>query len=114
MDELAKEASLENEYSQLQSEAEIKFGHRTLNLSLLVPYLESTDRNTRKEAHRALDVYYQGRRETYDRIFDDLVKVRTQAALKSSATTLSPNSAISAWSATTIPEKTLRLSGRIS
>ena len=82
LDELAREASLENEYSQLQSEAEIAFGKKKLNLSLLVPYLESTDRNVRKEAHRALDVYYQGRRETYDRIFDDLVNVRTQAAQK--------------------------------
>ena len=82
LDELAKEASLENEYSQLQSEAEITFGKKTLNLSLLVPYLASTDRNVRKEAHTALDVYYQGRRETYDRIFDDLVKVRTEAARK--------------------------------
>jgi M3 family oligoendopeptidase len=82
LDELARESSLENEYSQLQSEAEIAFGKKKLNLSLLVPYLESTDRNVRKEAHKALDVYYQGRRETYDRIFDDLVKVRTQAAQK--------------------------------
>ena len=82
LDELAKEASLENEYSQLQSEAEITFGKKTLNLSLLVPYLASTDRNVRKEAHTALDVYYQGRRETDDRIFDDLVKVRTEAARK--------------------------------
>ena len=82
LDELVKEASLENEYSQLQSEAEITFGKKTLNLSLLVPYLASTDRNVRKEAHTALDVYYQGRRETYDRIFDDLVKVRTEAARK--------------------------------
>ena len=82
LDELAKESSLENEYSQLQSEAEIQFGHRTLNLSLLVPYLESTDRNVRREAHMALDAYYQSRRETYDRIYDDLVKVRTQAAVK--------------------------------
>lgn len=82
LEELAKESSLENEYSQLQSEAEIPFGRKTLNLSLLVPYLESTDRNVRKEAHKALDAYYQTRRETYDRIYDDMVKVRTQAAQK--------------------------------
>ena len=82
LDELAEEASLESEYGQLQSEAEIEFAGKKLNLSLLQPYLQSTDRNTRKAAHKALDDYYMGRKETFDRIYDDMVKVRTQAARK--------------------------------
>lgn len=82
IDELVKESSLENDYSQIQSEAEIEFEGQTLNLSLLSPYLESTDRKVRKKAHKALDAYYMSKKETFDKIYDDLVKVRTSAALK--------------------------------
>ncbi len=82
IDDLTTESSLENDYSQIQSEAEIEFKGETLNLSMLNPYLESTDRKTRKEAHIALDKYYEGKRETFDKIYDDLVKVRTTAARK--------------------------------
>lgn len=82
IDELVKESSLENEYSQIQSEAQIEFNGELLNLSLLTPYLESTDRKVRKKAHKALDAYYAGKKETFDRIYDDMVKVRTDAARK--------------------------------
>ena len=82
IDDLTSESSLENDYSQIQSEAEIEFNGETLNLSMLNPYLESTDRKVRKEAHIALDKYYESKRETFDKIYDDLVKVRTTAAKK--------------------------------
>ena len=82
IEDLVKESSLENDYSQIQSEAAIEFRGETLNLSLLAPYLESLDRNTRKEAHKALDGYYASKRETFDKIYDDMVKIRTEAARK--------------------------------
>ena len=82
IDELVKESSLENDYGQIQSEAQIEFGGEILNLSTLAPYLESTDRKTRRKAHIALDKYYQGKKETFDKIYDDMVKVRTEAARK--------------------------------
>jgi len=82
LDELVEESTLENEYSQLQSEAEIKFGKETLNLSLLTPYLESSDRQVRAEASYALDNYYMSRKEDFDRIYDNMVRVRTEAARK--------------------------------
>ncbi len=82
IDELVKESSLENDYSQIQSEASIPFMGKELNLSLLSPYLESTDRKVRKEAHKALDDYYSSKKEEFDRIYDELVKVRTEAAQK--------------------------------
>ncbi|MCR4688709.1 MAG: M3 family oligoendopeptidase [Saccharofermentans sp.] len=82
LDELAEEASLESEYGQLQSEAQIEFDGKTLNLSMLQPYLESTSRQVRKDAYKALDDYYLGRKPVYDRIYDDMVRVRTQAAKK--------------------------------
>lgn len=82
LEDLSAESALENRYSQLQSEAEIEFGGRLLNLSGIMPYMESTDREMRKEAHLALDRYYQSRKEEYDRIYGDLVSVRTTIARK--------------------------------
>ena len=82
IEDLTEESRLENEYSQKQSEAELQLGKKTLNLSLIQPYLESTDRNVRKDACKALDAYYMSRKETYDKIYDDLVKTRTQIAKK--------------------------------
>ena len=82
IDDLTEESKLENEYSQKQSEAEIPLGKKTLNLSLIQPYLQSTDRKVRRDAHIALDKYYMSRKEEYDRIYDELVKTRTTAAQK--------------------------------
>lgn len=61
IEDLVKESNLENEYSQIQSEAEIKFMGKSLNLSMLEPYLESTDRTKRISAHKALDNYYMSK-----------------------------------------------------
>ena len=82
IDDLTEESRLENDYSQKQSEAEIMLGKRALNLSLIQPFLESTDRNVRRNACIALDKYYMSRKEDYDEIYDNLVKVRTSAAQK--------------------------------
>ena len=82
VDDLVEEANLENEYAQIQSEAEIEFNGKTLNLSMLAPYLESTDRNVRIKAHKALDDYYMSKKETFDEIYDKMVKVRTRIAHK--------------------------------
>ena len=82
VDDLTEESRLENEYSQKQSEAEVFLGKRSLNLSLIQPYLQSTDRNVRRDAHIALDAFYMSRKETYDKIYDDLVKTRTTIAKK--------------------------------
>ena len=80
IEDLTEESRLENEYAQKQSEAEITFGKKNLNLSLIQPYLESTDRSVRRDACKAIDAYYMSRKETYDKIYDDLVKTRTQIA----------------------------------
>lgn len=80
VDLLVEESNLVSSYDQLQSEAVIPFEGKQLNLSLLNPYLESTDRNVRYNAHKALDGYYMSRKEAFDEIFDKLVKVRTEIA----------------------------------
>lgn len=82
LEELATESALENEYSQIQSEAQINFGGKTLTLSMMDPYLESTDRNVRMKAHKAVDEYYFSKREKFDDIYDKMVDVRTRIAKK--------------------------------
>lgn len=82
IDDIVTESGLENDYAQLQSEAEIEYMGKKLNLSMLEPYLESTNRQTRIEATKKLDEYYMTRKETYGKIYDDLVKIRTQIAKK--------------------------------
>jgi len=82
IDDYAEESSLQNDYSQIQSEAAIEFEGETYNLSQLSVKLESTRRQTRKGAHKALDEYYMGKKETFDKIYDDMVKVRTTIAKK--------------------------------
>ena len=82
IDDYAEESSLQNDYSQIQSEAQIEFEGEKLNLSQLSVKLESTSRQTRKDAHKALDEYYMGKKETFDKIYDDMVKVRTKIARK--------------------------------
>lgn len=80
--DIVDEANLENEYSQLQSEASIEFDGKELNLSMLEPYLESTNRQIRIQATKKLDDYYMTRKDRYGKIYDDLVKVRTLIAQK--------------------------------
>lgn len=82
IDDYAEESSLQNDYSQIKSEAEIEFDGKKLNLSQLAVYLESNRRQVRIEAHKALDAYYMSQKETFDKIFDDMVRVRTKIAKK--------------------------------
>ena len=82
IDDYAEESSLQNDYAQIQSEASIRFDGEDLNLSMLAPFLESTRRQVRKDAHKALDEYYMGKKETFDKIYDDMVRVRTRIAKK--------------------------------
>ena len=73
IEDLARESALENEYGQLQSEAEIVFAGKPLNLSMLAPHLESTNRTERRAAAKAIDDYYMMRKPKYDQIYDDMV-----------------------------------------
>lgn len=82
IEELQQENELSTEYTKLIAAAEIEFDGKKLNLSGMIPYKISGDRNIRKAAHEAADAYYEKNAATLDRIFDDLVKVRHKIALK--------------------------------
>lgn len=79
---LQEENRLSSEYQKLIASAEVPFDGKTLNLSQFGPYLESTDRQTRKEASEAHWSFFEENEETIDQLYDQLVKVRDQIAKK--------------------------------
>ena len=82
LDELSEESSLETEYSQILSEADILFKGKHQTLSTMTPFLESTDRETRKKAHKAVSDYYLSNKPKFDEIYDKMVKIRTTISKK--------------------------------
>ncbi|MDW0112908.1 M3 family oligoendopeptidase [Sporosarcina saromensis] len=77
---LQKENKLVSEYSKLVASAQIEFDGKTLTLAQLGPYAESTDRSVRKAAMEASFSFYEANGDSFDRIYDDLVKVRHEIA----------------------------------
>lgn len=80
--DLQRENELSTEYTDLLASAKIEFRGETYNLSGMMPFKLSTDRQTRKEAHAKTDEFFVKNEVTLDRIYDDLVKVRHRLAVK--------------------------------
>ncbi|TFE03682.1 M3 family oligoendopeptidase [Jeotgalibacillus sp. R-1-5s-1] len=79
---LQEENKLTSEYSKLVASAEIDFDGKTLTLAQLDPYTESTDRSMREKAVKTKFDFFNQHAEKFDRIYDRLVKVRHEIALK--------------------------------
>ncbi len=82
MELMQKENKLSSEYSKLVASAQIAFDGKELTLAQLGPYTESTDRNVRKAAIEARFGFFKEYEEEFDRIYDELVKVRHEMAVK--------------------------------
>lgn len=82
IEDLKKENQLTSEYTKLLASAQIMFEGEERNLSGLVPFFSSTDRKIRKRALQAKSHFFEENAEQFDRIYDDLVKVRTSMAQK--------------------------------
>ncbi|MCH4890776.1 M3 family oligoendopeptidase [Acidaminobacter sp. JC074] len=82
LEDLKKENKLSTEYRKLIASAEIEFDNKTLNLSQMTPYRESNNRGTRKLANEAYFGFLNSKRDELDRIYDELVAVRTEMAKK--------------------------------
>lgn len=80
--DIQEENKLGTEYSKLVASAEVEFDGKTLNLSGLDPYMQSTDRETRKKATDTYYAWWAKNAAAFDKIYDDLVKVRTRIAKK--------------------------------
>jgi len=79
---LQKENRLSTEYTKLLASAKIDFEGEERTLAQLEPFTESTDREMRKRANEAKFGFLADHEEELDRIYDDLVKVRTEIAHK--------------------------------
>jgi M3 family oligoendopeptidase len=79
---LQKENRLSTEYTKLLASAKINFKGEERTLAQLEPFTESTDREVRKQANEAKFGFLAEHEDELDRIYDDLVKVRTEIAQK--------------------------------
>ncbi|MBP9623713.1 MAG: M3 family oligoendopeptidase, partial [Streptococcus sp.] len=77
-----KENELTDEYSKLIAGAEIDFQGQTYNLAQMGPFGQSTDRDVRKAASAATTAFFESKEADFDRVYDELVKVRTEIAHK--------------------------------
>jgi M3 family oligoendopeptidase len=80
--DLQRENKLTSEYTSLLASAKIMFDGEERNLSQLIPFQLSPDREVRRMANQAKYDFFQANQEKLDHIFDQLVKVRTEIARK--------------------------------
>ncbi|NLD33675.1 MAG: M3 family oligoendopeptidase [Clostridiales bacterium] len=82
VDDLVEENKLKSEYQKLMASAEIDFEGETRNLSGMVPFMESTDRDMRRRASQVSWEWIAGHQDKLDDIYDKLVKVRHRIGQK--------------------------------
>ncbi len=82
IEEMKEQSKLTKEYMKLKSSAKIDFDGEVCNLTALTKHAQSEDRETRKRATVAGWDFFADNQAQFDRVFDDLVKVRHQMALK--------------------------------
>ncbi|CAM3683402.1 M3 family oligoendopeptidase [Mesobacillus zeae] len=79
---LQKENKLSTEYTKLVASAKIQFEGEERTLAQLDAFTESVDRDTRRQASEAKFAFFAQHSDEFDRIYDELVKVRTEIAHK--------------------------------
>ncbi|MFB0638255.1 M3 family oligoendopeptidase [Candidatus Phytoplasma solani] len=77
---LQQENTLITEYQNLISQPLVSFQQEFYNLSQMGPFLESSRRSIRKEAHLAISHFFAQKEIEYDRIYNELVQIRTKMA----------------------------------
>lgn len=77
---MQEENALTTSYDKLIASAKIDWEGETLNLSLLKPYLTSSDREVRRKAYVKYSAFFSSISEELDEIYDKLVKNRTKQA----------------------------------
>ncbi|QJD88279.1 M3 family oligoendopeptidase [Cohnella herbarum] len=82
IEDLQQENKLSTEYSKLIASAKIPFEGEERTLPQLGPFQQSTDRDMRKRASEASSGFMAENEERFDRIYDELVKIRTRIAKK--------------------------------
>ena len=76
----AKESALSHEYQKLIASAQIEFMGEKLTVAKLGPHKLNPDREHRRAAYCAEGGFYMEHEAELDRIYDELVKIRTEMA----------------------------------
>jgi M3 family oligoendopeptidase len=82
IEEMQEENRLASQYSKLLASAQIEFEGKTYTLPQLTPLTLNVDRGLRKRAIDAKTGFLQAHESEIDDIYDKLVKLRTQIAMK--------------------------------
>ena len=80
--DIVEENKLASAYGKLKASASITFEGKTMNLAEIAAIAEDVDRNRRKAAYDAKMNFYAQHETEFDKIYDDMVKVRTRMAKK--------------------------------
>lgn len=82
IEDRVKEADLQLEYTKLVASAKIDFQGEIRNLSQMSSFYESKDREVRKEAFEKVNAWFSENQSELDRLYDELVALRTTIAKK--------------------------------
>lgn len=82
IEDLIKENKLVTQYDKLIASAKIEFKGEIRNLSQMAPFMQSKDRATRKAAYEAYIGFFEENESQFDKVYDELVRVRTTMAKK--------------------------------
>ncbi|SDN42643.1 oligoendopeptidase, M3 family [Fictibacillus solisalsi] len=82
LEDLKQENRLKSQYVKLLSSAQIEFQGKKRTLAQLTPFTQSPDRDTRKQAVSAQFGFFNDHSVELDRLYDELVRLRTSIAKK--------------------------------
>ena len=82
IEDLQAENRLVSQYTKLRASAKIMFEGEERNLSQMIPFMESQDREIRKKAQEAFTGFFLENEAQFDQIYDHLVNIRDQIAKK--------------------------------
>jgi len=82
IEDLKIENKLVSEYIKLRSTSDILFDGEKRNIPQMQPFLESDDRDIRIKAQKALNGFFEKNEDKFDEIYDKLVHIRNEIAVK--------------------------------
>lgn len=82
IEDLQQENRLSSQYTKLIASAKIMFDGEERTLAQLEPFMQSPNRETRKSAATSRFQFFKDHEDEFDRIYDELVQVRTKMAKK--------------------------------
>jgi len=80
--DLQLENKLSTEYGKLIASAKIEFQGGIYNLSQMAPFLQDKNREVRHQAQLVVSKFFADNEKQFDRIYDDMIKVRHAMAKK--------------------------------